>query len=126
MGLITSRSSFPHFCRWVKITSTAEPFFSNAIEGSRVLYNFLAISADNVLPRPEFLAGTTRCFRPSAAMLTSLDTVLDAIAIKVPPLYIHEPLEAAIRGGNGKYVFSSDNEVLFFGDDVLAEGFVVL
>ena len=33
-----------------------------------------------------------------------------------PPLYDLKPLEAAIRSSHGRYICSSDNEVLFFHD----------
>ena len=49
-------------------------------------------------------------------MLTCLETVPDAAAADIPPLYNQAPLQAAIRAGHGKYGFTSDNKVLFFGD----------
>lgn len=59
-------------------------------------------------------------------MLTSLQTVPEAITVDVPPLYDLKPLEAAMRSGHGKYTFSSDNEVLFFGDNVTPTGYTPL
>ena len=58
-----------------------EPLFSSAVEESQVLYNFLALHATDVLPQPSFLSGTSACFRPSATMLTSVETIPDATAI---------------------------------------------
>ena len=49
-------------------------------------------------------------------MLTSVETIPDVTAIEVPPLYDLKPLEAAMRSSHGRYIFSSDNEVLFFHD----------
>ena len=57
-------------------------------------------------------------------MLMSLETVPDASPVEVPPLYDQKPMEAALRAGNGNYVFSSDNEVLFFGDELMENGYV--
>jgi hypothetical protein len=104
------------------LAAVDEPFFADAVDACQVLYNFLGMRASDVLPQPSFLAGPTRCFRPSATMLTSLETVPDAFAIDLPPLYDHKPLQAAIRAGHGKYTFSADNEVLFFGDEVTSDG----
>lgn len=94
----------------------------DAVDACQVLYNFLGMRVSEVLPQPRFLSGTVRCFRPSATMLTSLENVPDAIAVGVPPLYDRKPLDAAVRAGHGKYAFSSDNEVLFFGDEVASDG----
>jgi len=100
--------------------------FSAAVEASHVLYNYLAINAEDVQPQPEYLVGSMRCFRPSASMLTSLETVPGTTAAEIPPLYNHKTFEAALDGGNGKYVFSSVNEVLFFGDEVSPSGYVTV
>lgn len=101
-----------------------EPFFAAALDGCEVLYNFMALRASDVLPPPQFLAGGEQCFRPSAEMLTSLEMVPDAAAVEVPPLYDQQPLQAALRAGHGQYVFSADNEVLFFGDELMGNGCV--
>jgi hypothetical protein len=106
------------------VTALGEPTFSAAIEATQVLYNFLALRATNVLPQQRFLSEAAQCFRPSATMLTSRETLPDAITVDVPPLYDLKPLEAATRSGHGKYTFSSDNEVLFFGDQVTPNGYV--
>lgn len=100
-----------------------EPSFAAALDASQVLYNFLALRATDVLPPPQFLAGGSRCFRPSASMLTSVDTAPTVTAVEVPPLYDQKPFEAALRAGHGKYIFSSDNEVQFFGDEVMQDGY---
>jgi hypothetical protein len=57
-------------------------------------------------------------------MLTSLETNAEAHSVDIPPLYDHMSFDAAIRAGHGKYTFSSDNEVLFFGDEVTDGGYV--
>jgi hypothetical protein len=119
--LTRPRANFPFFRRWVKIT-TDEAFFSAAVEASDVLYNFLALRATDVLPCPKFLAGGMQCFRPSAEMLTSVEMAPDESAVDIPPLYDQKPFEAAIRAGHGNFMFSSDNEVLFFGDQPMANG----
>jgi hypothetical protein len=104
------------------LAAVDEPFFAEAVDACQVLYNFLGMRASDVVPQPQFLLGSSQCFRPSATMLTSLETVPGAVAIDVPPLYDHKPLQAAIRAGHGKYIFSPDNEVLFFGDEVMSDG----
>jgi len=94
------------------VTAVSKPTFTAAMEASRVLYNFLSLGVVDTLPQLEYLAGPgVQSFCPSASMLTSLDTVPEATATEIPPLYNHGPLEAALRGGHGKYVFSADNEV---------------
>lgn len=117
---------YPHFRRWVKVTVIDEPMFSDTIEATRILYNFMAISAEDVLPQPEFFVGAARSFRPSASMLTSLETVPQATTVDIPPLYNHWALEAALQAGNGKYMFSPDNEVLFFMDQTSMDGYVAV
>jgi hypothetical protein len=77
-----------------------------------------------VLPPPQFLAGSFPCFRPSATTLTSLETNADALSVDIPPLYDHLSYDNALRAGHGKYKFSSDNEVLFFGNEVTDDGYV--
>lgn len=77
----------------------------------------------DVLPPPKFLAAGTPCFRPSAMMLTSTETEVEITTVEIPPLYDQEPFHAAIQAGHGKYAFSTDNEVLFFGDEINAEGY---
>jgi len=106
------------------VSAIDEPSFAAALDASQVLYNFLGLRATDVLPPPQFLAGGSQCFRPSASMLTSLDTTPNVTSVTVPPLYDQKPLEAALRAGHGKYVFSSDNEVQFFGDEVMENGYV--
>jgi hypothetical protein len=117
---------FPHFRRWIKVTAVDDPFFNAAIEASHVLYNFLALNGGDVLPQPSFRAEGMQCFRPSAPMLTSLETLPDATAVDMPALYDHQRISAALRAGHGKFTFSSDNEVLFLGDKVMGNGCVVI
>jgi len=106
----------------VKVTAVDEPFFNAATDAARILYNFLALHATDVLSQPQFLTEGTPCFRPSATMLTSLEMAPDAPPVSLPPLYDQKPLQAALRAGHGKFCFSSDNEVLFFGDEVMPNG----
>jgi len=122
---VLARSNFPFFRRWVKVTAE-DPSFSAAIEASHVLYNFLALRAADVLPPTQFLAGEMQCFRPSAAMLTSREMVPNAVAADIPPFYDHKPFDAAIRAGHGKFAFSTDNEVLYFGDEQMANGYAIM
>lgn len=56
-------------------------------------------------------------------MLTSLDTHPDATAVDFPPLYDEKPFKIAIEAGHGKYVFSSENEVLYFVDEIMPDGY---
>lgn len=116
------RAKFPFFRRWIKITAVDEPFFAAAVNASKTLYSFMATRADNVLPAPRFFTGGSECFRPSATMLTLLETLPEATPVDIPPLDNCASFEAAVRSGHGKYVFSSDNEVLFFGDKEVTEG----
>ena len=101
------------------MTAVDEPFFSAAMQARQVLYNFLALRATGVLPPPQFFAGGVECYRPSAETLTSLEKAPDAIAVDIPPLYEQAPYEAAIRTSHGKFAFTADNEVLFFGDEMM-------
>jgi hypothetical protein len=55
-------------------------------------------------------------------MLTVVEKFPEAKAVEIPPLDHRAPLLAAIRAGHGKYVFSSDNEILFFGDKEMPDG----
>lgn len=103
-----------------------EPFFAAAIDASKVLFNFMALRVANVLRPPQFRAAGVECFRPSATMLTSVETVPDATPVEIPPLDNRSGFEAAVRASHGKYIFSSDNEVLFFGDKQLANGYAVV
>jgi hypothetical protein len=93
------------------------------VEASNVLYNFMALRASNVLPRSQFFAGESECFRPSATMLTTLDVFPEATSTEIPPLENVVAYEAALRAGHGKYVYSSQNEVLFFGDKEMPNGY---
>jgi hypothetical protein len=117
------RSKFPYFRRWIKISAIDEPFFAAAVEASKVLYNFMALRATNVLPRPQFLAGESECFRPSATMLTSIEMYPEATPTEIPPLEDNATYEAAIRASHGKFIFSPQNEVLFFGDKEMPNGY---
>ena len=56
-------------------------------------------------------------------MLTCLETVPGATSVTIPPLYDRRQFDAAIKSGHGKYKFTSDNEVLFFGDEELPDGY---
>jgi len=94
-----TRSNFPHFRRWVKITAVMEPFFSASVEASDVLFNFLALHAGDVLLHPKFLAGGSPCFRPSTSMLTALATIPNAVAVGIPPLYNQKPFDTALHAG---------------------------
>lgn len=119
------RSQFPFFRRWIKVAAVDEPLFTASLEAKEILYNFLAMRATDVLAPPPFRVGGVECFRPSAAMLTSLDISPDATAVEMPPLYDEAPFEAVLRASHGKYVFSADNEVLFFSDELMDNGYGV-
>lgn len=56
-------------------------------------------------------------------MLTCLETVPGATSVTIPPLYDRRQFDAAIKSGHGKYKFTSDNEVLFFCDEELPDGY---
>ena len=98
-----------------------EDLFASALEARRTVFDFMAMRATNVLAPPRFLVERLECFRPSATMLTSVETVPDAIATDIPPLENVELFEAAIDASHGKYIYSADNEVLVFGEEFLAE-----
>lgn len=85
----------------------------------------MSMSVPNVRPPPRFSAGGTRCFRPSADMLTSLENSPGSAPVDIPPLYNQAPITDAIRAGHGNYVFSSENEVSFFGDEDTPNGYHV-
>lgn len=55
-------------------------------------------------------------------MLTSTETFPDATAVDFPPLENRAPFDAAILAGHGKFIFSSENEILFMRDEVAATG----
>ena len=95
-----------------------ESNFNNAVDASQVLYKSIVSKVDHALPPTRFLAGRTPCFRPSALMLTSLEMTPDAVAAVIPPLYNIDPFDAAIRAGHGRYASTSDNEVLYFRDEL--------
>lgn len=116
------RPNFPFFRRWIKITGVDSPSFAEALKAHEILYHLLADKAIGALPPPRFLVGGTLCLRPSACMLTSLEISPNASPVEIPPSYDDTPYEAAIRAGHGKYIFSDENEVLFFNDEVNANG----
>ena len=58
-------------------------------------------------------------------MLTSLDEFPNVSPVDVAPLENHAPFERAVREGNGQFVFSSDNEVQFFADNISRSGFLL-
>ena len=76
--------------------------FAAALNAKKVLYNFMAMRATNVLPAPTFLVGETECFRPSTTMLTSLEVLPGALPVEIPPLYDGGAFDAALRAGHGK------------------------
>lgn len=110
----------------MKITAIDEPKFAAAVRAADVLFKFLASHVADVLPPPLFRADDHPCLRPSANMLTSLETVPDATSVPIPPLYDRKPFDAAMRSGHGRFKFSSDNEVLFFGDEPIPDGYSFL
>lgn len=57
-------------------------------------------------------------------MLTSIETVPNAKPAVIPPLYDERALETVIRGVHGKFIFSTDNEILYFGDKPGQNGYV--
>ena len=75
-------------------------------------------------PFAEIVLREPDTFCPSAAMLTSLEGAPNAAAVEIPPLYYHGPFEDAMLEGHGQFVFSSDNEVFFYGDNVKRNGSV--
>lgn len=120
--LTLSRSKFPFFLRWIKVLAIDDPYFVAAVEAKNLMCNFLALHAGNVLPPPKFMAENFVCIRPSATMLTSLATVPDATPVEFPPLDENDVFEAAVRAGHGRYVYSSDNEVFYFKDELTPDG----
>lgn len=86
------------------------------MKGKMAIYNSMAAGVPLSLPpRPRF-------FRPTATMLTDLETAPAATATDIPPLENHSPFAAAIRHGHGRFLFSSENEVMYFDDDILCNG----
>ena len=76
-------SSIPSLSSVGRESSLPEPFFSSVVEASEILYNLLAPSVTDVLPQPVFLTESTRCFRPSAMVLTSFEMLPDAMAARI-------------------------------------------
>jgi hypothetical protein len=58
-------------------------------------------------------------------MLTCVNTVPEATKVDFPPLEDSAPYEAAVRAGHSRYVFAADNEVLYFRDEQMPNGYVV-
>ena len=98
-----------------------DDLFASALEAHRTIFDFMAMRATNVLAAPRFMVEHLECFRPSATMLTSVETVPDAVATDIPPLENIELFEAAINAGHGKYIYSADNEVLVFGEEFMTK-----
>ena len=117
-----ARPNFPFFQRWVKLIAIDNPSFVKAIEAHHVLYEFMASHVSNVQPAPDFCAGGLPCLRPSAAMLTPSAAGEEVIPVEIPPLYDHGPFNEAIQASHDNFTFSSDNEVLYFGDQPTANG----
>ena len=55
-------------------------------------------------------------------MLTALASTPYTSAAELPPLYDQQPFVAAILAGHGNYEFTSDNEVMYFGDEPMQNG----
>ncbi|KAF9779572.1 hypothetical protein BJ322DRAFT_1113370 [Thelephora terrestris] len=81
-----SKTALPFFRRWVKVAAVGEPYFAAAIDATKVLYNFMALHSGDARPPPQFLVAGIECLRPSAVMLTSLETNPTAMAVEIPPL----------------------------------------
>jgi hypothetical protein len=101
-----------------------DPSFTDAIDARDVLYNLLALKTKDIRPRRSFLVGSLEGIRPSAEMLTPLDVNSNATEVEIPPLYDSEPFETALRHNNGKFAFTTDNEVLYFADKAGFDGCV--
>ena len=113
------RKKFPFFRRWIKVTATDDPAFASAVEARHIFFDFMAMRAANVQAMPLFSVERHECFRPSATMLTSAETDPDASVADIPPLENAQPFEAAVNAAHGKFLFSTDNEVLIFGEEFL-------
>jgi len=90
-----------------------------------VLYNLLALRTKDMRPRRSFRVGNSDSIRPSAEMLTSLDVNSNATPVEIPPLYDAQPFETSLRQGHGKFMFTADNEVLYFADKAGRDGCVI-
>ena len=97
-------ASFPFFPRWIKVSGVRDPLFAAALDAGNGVYNLMALQAQNVLPRRRFFVEHAECLRPSAGMLTSLETNPNATAVEIPPLTIPVRFEAAIQAGHGRYI----------------------
>lgn len=93
-----------------------DPFFDAAMKASDTLYKFLGDGLQVVHPPHKFRVEGKTCFRPSAAMLTSLEMFPNAVAIDFSPGENRRPFIDAIDASDGQFVYSNDNEVLFVRD----------
>lgn len=85
----------------------------------------MASHVNDVQLAPDFCAGGLPCLHPSAEILTSSAAGQDVIPVDIPPLYDHAPFVEAIHTSHGKFTFSSDNKVLYFGDEPTTTGCMV-
>ena len=106
----------------MKVAASDEPFFASCLDANKELYDRFKAEQTDVYDLPQYWLGKTECFRPSATMLTSIKTSPDATSADIPVLDNQASLMAAIRSGHGKFIFSSDNQVLFTADRELPNG----
>ena len=117
-----TRPNFPFFQCWIKLITIDDSSFAKAIEAHNVLYEFMASRVSDVRPAPDFRAAGLPCLHPSATMLTPSAAGEEVIPVDIPPMYDHGPFDEAIQASHGNFTFSSDNEVLYFGNQPTANG----
>ncbi|KAF9791325.1 hypothetical protein BJ322DRAFT_1017851 [Thelephora terrestris] len=83
------------------------PLFAECLAARNQLYTFMATAAGGDVSA-------------TLSVVAQLDHPVD-----IAPLDNEVPIQAAIRNGHGQFVFSADNQIFFFGDDVLRNGEIV-
>lgn len=120
--MLSFRSQFPFFRREIKISACSDPSFADAMNARNVLCDFMARSVKDKHPPVLLEPGEVGFFNPSATMLTLLNLVPSATAVDIPPFDNYAAFQAAIQVGHGRFLFSSDNEVLIFEDEIKCNG----
>jgi hypothetical protein len=120
--LSQSRDDIPDFRRSVRLEGINDPLFAECLAARNQLYTFMATAAGGDVSATLSVVAQLDHVCASASMLTSLIRCPTAEPVDIAPLDNEVPIQAAIRNGHGQFVFSADNQIFFFGDDVLRNG----
>ncbi|KAF9792836.1 hypothetical protein BJ322DRAFT_1103298 [Thelephora terrestris] len=123
--LSQSRDDIPDFRRSVRLEGINDPLFAECLAARNQLYTFMATAAGGDVSATLSVVAQLDHVCASASMLTSLIRCPTAEPVDIAPLDNEVPIQAAIRNGHGQFVFSADNQIFFFGDDVLRNGEIV-